>query len=233
MKDVEVFRGAVDDLSTLAVAETSTVLSQVSRFDASVQRDTLIEVMPMLVTPMASAAIDLAREWFEESSPTALSLPARNPLPSTESFAGLVFWALEPLFFPDKFDDPSSELILSRLTGRAQKTIADAARGQTVSDVRATPGTTWVRVNAPGCCAWCVWLASLGNRYRTQSAASNYHDWCRCSAAPSFEGDSLDVAAKNDALGIVKSLTVDRPGNEGDTSTKALLSNMRYDLGLK
>lgn len=266
MREVEVFRGAVDDLSTLAVAETSTVLSEVARFDPAVQRDTLIEVMPVLVGPLASAAMDLAREWFEDSAPTSLALPPRNPLPSSESFAGLVFWALEPLFFPDKFDDVSSDLILSRLTGRAQKTIADAARGQTMSDVRATPGTTWVRVNAPGCCAWCVWIASLGNKYRTESAAvsvqgrgvdasvtagkrgeqgkgvksrsgraiaSEYHDWCRCSSVAVFKGDTFHLDAKNDALDIVKSITEDRPGNEGDTSTKALLSNMRYDLGLK
>lgn len=268
LAEVELFREPMDDLTVLAASETATILGELERFDFSVRRDALNEALPGMILPLASAAGDLAREVFRESAPGTVVLRDKNPLPSFESFGGLVYWALEPLFYPDTVPAGTDldAAVLSRLTGRLQKTIVDAARNQTISDVAVTSAATWVRVHAPDCCAWCTWIASLGNRYAGISQATqvqgrgvdpsvtagkaggqgkgvksrslrpidaDYHDWCRCSVAPVFRGDTFHHSVKNDALDIVKSITEDRPGNEGDTSTKALLSNMRYDLGLK
>lgn len=76
---------------------------------------------------------------------------------------------------------------LSKLQALTKRLVVDPAN-ETVYRATKSAGTAYARLPDPGCCAWCLMLASQGAVYHTDKTAliaesgKRFHDGCRCVA---------------------------------------------------
>jgi hypothetical protein len=205
--EVAAYRGAVNDLTTLAVSDLAAALRALEGDSPERVRNTLIRAFPGLVRPYLTAASELSATWYEDVraqvTPAPFYAVAPAVAPSASRVGALVRWGVAPLF------GLSDSTPLSLIGGGMQRLVAGAGRdtidANAIKDSRSGrfAATGWSRIAQSDACEFCTMLAGRGARYRSEGSAggdSDYHDWCRCVAVPAFfeagpGGQLFDLAA--------------------------------------
>ena len=161
----------------------------------------LLRDLPDAVDQFGIMSGEIAAAYYDEARSAAGNpidfLATPSGLATAEQVAASIRWAVGPMWTSDDYDAALGRLTaaMERLTLQpGRRTIIDSA----VSD-RIKVG--WARTPEPGACGFCLMLASRGAVYRSKSTASiagngprvgqSYHDNCRCTPAPVFEGEPV------------------------------------------
>lgn len=179
-------RDGVDGLTVLARRDLSALWHQVS--DAAQAQTAVHDILPALIDTYGVAAGALAADWYDElrakvgvgGSFTAIPADIRD----TGAHA-LVGWAVTTAQ-----DFPAFR---SLIEGGMQRRIANFSRATITGSAVADPKATgWQRVGS-GECPFCAMLIGRGAVYTEASADFASHDHCRCSAVPTFKGETRPV----------------------------------------
>lgn len=261
LASVNEFRRATDDLTTIALGEVNDLLAFLGDAPPATVRNSLIQLLPEVVSPYLTASGDLAATWYEDLRAASVGgsyYATSSGAVNQARIDSLVRFGVKPLF------GQGDSTVLSLIGGGVQRLIAGA--GRTTIENNAMQDRVRVgfaRIPRPGCCAFCSLLAGRGAVYSSESAAggvvgrgvsaestagkrggqgkgvksrnkgsgaraigsSDYHDFCRCVAAPVFTGDTFHkgVVAEHEAM---------YPGL-GSGTTKSVLAEMRETHGIK
>lgn len=229
LAEVEAFRGAVDDVSTLSIAELLGFWRSLDLGDAVPSVVALREFFPALVESWAPVAAEVAASFYDEARVTAGAAGTFDAvlaaLPEAGKLQGLVSWAAEPLF-REAADAP---LALSRMTASSSLTVSDAARETIVFNTESDPASPrYARHASASACAFCITLATRGPVYTSESSARRSHSHCHCVAVPVW-GDEYEAAPYvKDWQAAYKSVT----RMVGSSDPKKVLAGMRQVLGV-
>lgn len=81
----------------------------------------------------------------------------------------------------------------STLSGSVQRLVLEGDRGTVELNILADPaGTTYQRIPSPGACAFCMTMASVAE-FSASSEFEGFHNFCRCTLSPIFEGQERTV----------------------------------------
>lgn len=169
--DVAGYRNTVNDLSTVAAADTKRLLNEIADLSPVETRNTLIEVLPQVVSPYSQAAAQVSAVWYEDLRSEVTAAPyvavADQPVTSVQ-VRSLVRYGVSPLF------GQSDAAALTLLAGSIQRLIANAARA-TIQDnvLRDSIRVGYARVPQPGCCSFCGLMASRGSAYNSAASAGS------------------------------------------------------------
>ena len=167
--EVDDFRSAIGQLTTVAFGQTKALLNEVGDSNPILFRDRLLEAFPQLVAPYATAAGELSAAWYEDlradmvgGSFSASVVSDVDP----ERIDSLVRYSVTPLF------QGSSSDVLGLLAGGLQRIVANGARDTIIQNVMADRVRVgYARIPRSGCCAFCGMLASRGAVYNSREAA--------------------------------------------------------------
>ena len=88
------------------------------------------------------------------------------------------------------------ETFQSTLAGSVQRIVLDGDRETVEFNIVVDPdGTRYERVPSPGACAFCVTMAAVAQVQR-ENLFDGYHNFCRCTIMPIFEGQTGTVLAE-------------------------------------
>jgi hypothetical protein len=237
-RQVDDYREAVNDLSTLAIGDLNEAIGFVSEESPVNQRNSLIRLLPQVVTPYVTAASDLAATWYEDLRANAVGGPfyaTSNAAVSASQINALVRFGVKPLF------GQSGSTVLSLMGGGVQKLVAGAGRSTIDTNIaRDRVKVGYARIPQAGCCAFCGLMASRGAVYgsaETAGASKKFHNFCRCVVIPVFAGAEnpaytetrskfLDLYRQTDGL-------VENKNGEKVTNLKATLASWRKEHGSK
>lgn len=201
LSDVIAYQAAVDDLSTLALAELIAFWRNIADGDPAATAGLLREFVPDLVDTYNPMSAEIAASFYEETR-VAANVPEPHtvilaPTPNADTLQNRLSWAVAPLFrTQEEIAVPDQNLALSRLTSATQLDVAAGARDTidlNVSEDRGRP--KFARHASANACAFCALMATRGSVYRTaESAGRDYHSHCHCVAYPVFPGESDDAA---------------------------------------
>lgn len=210
LSDVIAYQAAVDDLSTLALAELIAFWRNIVDEDPAATAGLVREFVPDLVDTYNPMSAEIAASFYEETR-VAANVPEPHtvilaPTPNADTLQNRLSWAVAPLFRTKNAVDhglihageraPDPDLALSRLTSATQLDVAAGARDTidlNVSEDRGRP--KFARHASANACAFCALMAARGSVYRTaESAGRDYHSHCHCVAYPVFPGESDDAA---------------------------------------
>lgn len=181
------------DLSTEAIADLVALWRKYS--DDPEFATLLLAAFPEIIGPYTQAGGLISAQWYSELAPElAYTAEPFVDLPD-ERLNGSVNWALYApveMRVPEDFVPqepvavkvaPSSELVLSRLSGSVKRMIYDSSR-QTVLHNLSTeygdppggsfddePGTRWARYASANACSFCRMLATRAAVYRSRESA--------------------------------------------------------------
>jgi hypothetical protein len=178
-------RADLAELARLAEGDLSVLFRDVS--DADRVRESLIAVLPRLVTMYGSAAASLGADWYDELREQAevrgrfQAIVAGLPdVGRTDALAG---WSVGPLFGAT----PDASAARSMASGGLQRIIFNADRETvTGSAVRDPKARGWQREGV-GECSFCQMLIGRGAVYTEASVQFDSHDRCQCVGVPVFD----------------------------------------------
>lgn len=166
---VNEYRTALDDLTTLSIADLSAALTALEGADPVLIRRTLIDALPDVVGPYVTSAGELTATWYEDLRAEAFGGTFYATTQSNltdDRIDSLVRWGVRPLF------DQSDSTPLSLIGGGVQRLIAGAARDTIDGNARQDPASvSWARQARPDACEFCTMLAGRGAVYRSREAA--------------------------------------------------------------
>lgn len=190
MPTVNQLRDDLAGLHTLAGRDLRRLWRQVG--DAVQARDTLTDLLPLLIRSYGAAAATIAADWYDDLRDD-LGVPGRfTAVPAVADDLGVEVsarWAVAPLFQAE----PDWRRTLVLADGVLQRRVANAARdtisGSAVADPRARG---WQRAGV-GSCAFCAMLIGRGAVYSEATVDFASHDHCNCYAVPAFGGRPVPV----------------------------------------
>jgi hypothetical protein len=238
LEQVNDYRTAVDDLSTLAIRDLNEVLGFVAEESPVNQRNSLIQMLPEVVTPYVATAGDLAATWYEDLRAAAIGGPfyaTADVTVSTKQISALVRYGVKPLF------GQSSSTVLSLMGGGVQKMVAGAGRATIDTNIaRDRVKVGYARIPQAGCCAFCGLLASRKAVYRSAGSAGEgkkFHTFCRCVVTPVFEGgdNSAYTETRETFMELYRQTDglVENKKGQRVTNLKATLASWRKEHGTK
>ena len=171
--DVEAYQSVIDGLSAVAFAQVKALLQDVDNPNPIAFRDSVLAIYPELLQPYASAASEVAAEWYTtlrgNAGVTRPFSPILAPDIPTDQLDAGVRYSLTPLFRPQEFIGAD---VLSLLAGFTQKMIANQGRDTVTRSAVADPVRVgYARIPRTGCCAFCGLMASRGAVYRSEASA--------------------------------------------------------------
>jgi len=180
------------ELVRLAKAELAGFFGSLDLSRPEAVRDSLLEIVPLLVREYGDLASVAAAEWYEQVRPAG-GFNARTVNGVTaDQVAGSVRYQARSLFG----DDPVQTLGL--VQGAMQRFIAYSGRATVARNVALDPmKLRFARVPAGArTCAWCSLLASRGFVYATKKTAGlgeHWHDDCDCQIVASFDREHAHI----------------------------------------
>lgn len=188
LREAEAHQKTVADLTTLAIRDLVTLWGSLDTADATATAVALRAALPELVQSYGSVAASLAADFYDDLREQAnvrseYTTVLADP-PPAEKIAVLARWAAGPLFS----GTPDPELVLSRLSGGVQRSVAGVDRGTIELNTTRDPSAPrYARHASANACAFCALIASRGPVYHTETAAGGrYHDHCHCIAVPDW-----------------------------------------------
>lgn len=188
--DVDALTEAQRRLVSMARADLAR-LATVLPPDPVLARETLLDVVPMLVREYGDIAATAAAEWYERVHPgtflarTADSFPAEGVEQGVRYFSGHLF-------------DGEPGQTIAGLNGAVQRYIAYSGRATIARNVQLDPSRPrFARVPTGAyTCAWCALLASRGWVYHSRETAGEFDQWhtdCDCQVVPSFDAQQTHI----------------------------------------
>ena len=199
LSDVVAFQGAVDDVSTLSLADLVRWWRLQDLADPVGVAVAVRDFVPAVVDSYAPLSAEVAASFYDQSRAAANVAggfvadlaPARN----ADVLQQMISWAVAPLFRVDPVTDvpaPDAGLGLSRLSSGTQLEVAGSARDTIDLNVQAdrVGQPRFARHASSNACAFCALMATRGAVYRT--VGSKFHAHCHCVSYPVFPGERDD-----------------------------------------
>lgn len=225
------YRQAQRDVVTLARADLVAWWRTLDVSDARAATAALQAFVPDLVAAYGDTAATVAADYFDQlraeaaTGGRAYRAVVAQPVPVGQAQAS-ARWAAGPLFGAQ----PDSGQALRLLAGAVQRLVQQAGRDTLARNIARDPSRPrWARV--PGGltpCAFCRMVASRGAVYLSAESAgmnNRWHDDCTCQPVAVWQGQELPY----DADALYEQYLAARA--EAGGSTKAILSQLRQDLG--
>lgn len=158
-------------LRSLADADLRALLQAISGESVAGVRDALIEALPELIAPYATASGELAAVLFEDLRAEAgrrgvFYVDTVELAPAAGKVEATARWAVAPLA-----DEALEATVQTRLSGALGRIIMDGSRDTMMAN-GARESVRFQRMPRPGCCAFCGMLASRPAWMAYKSAAS-------------------------------------------------------------
>lgn len=228
--EADAHRADLIDLTTLAIAQLVAEFPSLPLDAPEQARDALADLMLELLDGFHPAAGSLGADWYDDlriaaNVPGSFTAPLPD-LPEVEQIRNTASWAASALYVDAEKALADSAAAVERLLALADREAIEAA-----ADRDPTP-TRWARYASPNACAFCALNATRGPVFRSEdTAASKYHNHCRCIAVPVWSTADYDeapfVAEWREAyLNAVEALGRKRPAKE-------YLAHMRANAGLR
>lgn len=202
------YSALLERLSDSALVELDRVMASVANESPRVQREALMDLMPLLGDQYVGASSLVSAEFFTELQ--AMN-EIRNPIAAETldkvepgRWHALVGWGAQG----SMFEQGGAALVYSLLSGGLTKILTESAADTIIGNAGLQGGMRSQRVPRPGCCAFCGMLASRFAEYTSGSSAGkvvgrgkpigshrlskgirsrgsravgeDFHDYCRC-----------------------------------------------------
>lgn len=248
LSDVVDYQSAIDDLTTLTLAELLRFWRTLDTADGARAAEAVREFLPDLLDTFEPVAADTGAAFYDLAREEAgvRGAFAATPVETVDSTVvqKSIGWAVAPLFHKRVVFDarrgvevltdelaPDPAKALSRLSGVTQRQVANGAR-ETVEDNAAKDPAKprFARHASANACAFCALIATRGPVYRSAATAGDgrkYHDHCHCVVVPVW-GQDYEPAP------YVKTWqsAYAQARRDGAADVKSILSNMRSSLGV-
>ena len=183
----QIVDAARDDLARL--------FAELDLSDGVAAREALISILEDLTEVYGESYAVAALEMFERireaaGQVTKTSAVLAPPVPPSQ-IKGSVKWAVDTLF-GDKYNEV---MTLSKLQDITTRLVLQQGRDTIALNVSKDRSAKYARVLGPSesNCKYCLMLASRGAVYHSsESAKAGYHDGCRCTAVPMYDGMSIE-----------------------------------------
>lgn len=159
----------LDQLSVAALADLDRLLRTVEGEPLDVQREALMDLLPLLGDEYVGASSLVSAQFFAE-----LQVMQEIPKPiAPETLDGfersrwhaLAGWGARG----SVFEQGGAMLMYSLVSGGLTKALTEAAADTMIGNAELQGGLSAQRVPRPGCCAWCGMLASRGAVYTAET----------------------------------------------------------------
>jgi hypothetical protein len=249
LSEIEGFQTALDDLTTLSLADLVSFWRTLDTEDAAGSAQAVREFLPDLFDTYVPLSAELGAAFYDESRDEAGARGSfiAEPVAAVDNdrTQKTVGWAIAPLFQKKAILDPETETItytdepdpdpkaaLSRLSSASQLVVAEGARETIADNVDKDPAKPrYARHASSNACAFCALLATRGAVYRSAASAGEgrkYHSHCHCvptAVWPSQDYEPAPYVAGWDSAYKVASKAAGKGGS------KAILAHMRQSLG--
>jgi hypothetical protein len=180
---------AIDDLTTIAIAEVVGVLTLIRDQPLNDFAGSLRNTLPIIASEFSSAAQVVSTNYYDQSR--ALSNPSTAYAARTIDYDSItpveagIGYAISKAYREQPF-----ESVVTLLAGNMQRVVAGADRENLFLNIDSDPvGRSYERVPSVNGCSFCLTMAAVAEVRRTDSF-SKYHDFCRCTSRVIFEGQS-------------------------------------------
>lgn len=161
----------LERLSGAALVELDRVMASVALESPAVQREALMDLLPLLGDQYVGASSLVSAEFFTELQ--AMN-EIRKPVAAevldgvdTGRWHSLTRWGTQPSIF----EQGGAALVYSMLAGGLTKILTEASADTMIGNAENQGGMRSQRVPRPGCCAFCAMLASRFAGYTSQKSA--------------------------------------------------------------
>lgn len=162
LSSVRQIQGNLVDLTALTVRDLLAMLRGAEGRDAQFIRDLLVEAYPDIVGQYANAAGLLTADWYESLPGDPTFRAAAAPV-LPERLEGTARWAAGAIFTGGKVEEI--------VAGSAKRHVFNASR-ETVIENTSREGATWARYASANACPFCRMLATRGDVYASEAAAT-------------------------------------------------------------
>lgn len=178
---------AIDDLTTVAIAEVVGVLALIRDEPLQDFAGSLRNSLPVIASEFSTAAQLVATNYYDETRSLArVSTSYSAQLVDYDSatpIAAGISYAVSKTYREQDFSS-----VVSLLAGNMQRVVAGADRENLSLNVVSDPsGKRYERIPSANGCSFCLTMAAVAEVRRTDSF-SKYHDFCRCTSRAIFEG---------------------------------------------
>lgn len=225
--EVEQHRGAVDDIATLAVAELVAEWPSLP-IEPDALVDPLAELLRDLIGDFSEMSATLGADFYEDlreaaEVPGTYNAVLADPIPDAQIRAS-ASWAANAIYVEEQKILRDAAAFLDRMVADQDRLTIDANVGRDPAQPR------YARYASATACAFCALNATRGPAFRSEdTAASKYHDHCRCIAVPSWGRDDFTEAPYvADWRQAYYAAT-----EAGAKDTKAVLAHMRANADLR
>ncbi|MGY1896194.1 VG15 protein [Nocardia gipuzkoensis] len=193
LNDADTYRGLMLDLTSVLVRDINAEFQRVNHYDRDKQQAWMTSAYPEVWVPKASAASDLALNWYQSAAPEVAYGAVRLLMPKPETIAGQVAWAF------------AEHAIQHALLAAAQRDMWGEFRRTIAVNADREEGARWARHASANACRWCQMLSTRGPVYASKKAASvdgdsgflggfkeRYHKHCKCMAVPVRPGRTYE-----------------------------------------
>lgn len=178
---------AIDDLTTLAIAEVVGVLVLIRDEPLNDFAGSLRNTLPAIASEFSTAAQVVATNYYDETralAPVSTTYAAQIvDYDSLTPVEGGIGYAISRTYRELPFTS-----VVSLLAGNMQRVVAGADRENLSLNVVSDPsGKSFERIPSATGCSFCLTMAAVAEVRRTDSF-SKYHDFCRCTSRAIFKG---------------------------------------------
>lgn len=182
-------RRLLDQTTTLAIAQTVQITNLLQDRPIPELAYQLRRTMPTVTDTFASATAQIGALAYNESrelARPASEFVATPKKPDTsEAIQAAIGFGIAQLTVGKPY-----ETFQSTLAGSVQRLVLEGDRETVEFNIVLDPdGTRYERVPSPGACAFCMTMAAVAEVQR-DNAFDGYHNFCRCTLMPVFEGQS-------------------------------------------
>lgn len=180
-------RRQLDQVTTLAIAQTVQITNLLQDRPVPEVAFQLRRTMPTLTNTFATATAQIGARAYNESRTQAnppSEFVAEPTTPDTnDAMQAAIGFGIAQLTLGRSFDT-----FQSTLAGSVQRIVLTGDRDTVELNIALDPdGTRYQRVPSPGACAFCMTMAAVAEVQR-DDAFEGYHNFCRCTLMPVFEG---------------------------------------------
>lgn len=223
-------RAALSDVITIAVAELVAEWPSLPLGNPEQVRRLLAELLADLTDAFHDVAAGLGADWYDElrleaGVPGSFTAPLPEA-PPLEQIRESASWAASGLYTDTEKALADAATVMDRILANADRAAIEGAAKADPQPVR------WARYASANACAFCALNATRGPVFRSEdTAATKYHNLCRCIAVPVWSPRDYDEAPWIADWRATYDEARTAAGRDADS--KAILAQMRRIGGLR
>lgn len=207
----------LDSLRSSALVDLDRLMASVAGEPLAVQREALMDVLPLLGDQYVGASSLVSAEFFTElQAMNGIKKPISPDVLDGVGAArwhSLAGWGTKAA----TFEQGANALMYSLISGGLTKILTESAADTMIGNAEAQGGMRSQRVPSMGCCAFCGMLASRGATYSSgqvvgrgkplgshrlargirprgsRKIGEDFHDHCRCTIITVTEGNEVEL----------------------------------------